>query len=899
MPAPMEQSSGTKVGPYEIKSALGAGGMGEVYRARDSRLSRDVAIKLLPSAYASDPERLRRFENEARAIGVLNHPNILAIFDIGTHQGAPYIVTELLEGATLRDRLRSGALSLRKSLDYAVQIAEGLAAAHERGIIHRDLKPGNLFVCSDERVKILDFGLAKLSQPEPQAAGEGATVSAQTEAGGVLGTPGYMSPEQVRGKLVDHRSDIFSLGAVLYEMLAGHAAFRGATSADISSAILKEDPADLSAASPNTSPVVARIVHHCLEKDPAHRFQSARDLAFHLKSVSGTSHTVLTQKFAEEPSAIRKWLWALPAIAVVAILVLLWVGGSFVHRSASPAAIQYQRLTDFVGLEESPAISPDGKAIAFVADVTGTRQIWVRLLAGGPPLQITQDVGTHLEPRWSPDSSYIYYFAPPATGEAQGTLWQVPALGGPPRRLTNSLSAADVSHEGRRLAFFRLNGESVELVSSDLDGTIQSVITVLPAKNTYTHPRWSPDDQTIAYQHNLAFWSYDIYAANVSGGPPVQMTHETDLMNGLTWLPDGSGILYSSGFGSTVIYLPTMQLWAVPLKGGKPRKITYGDINYEMPDIDSHGRLVASARHMHFDIWKFPISGEPARNVKEAVRITHQTGVVQTPSLSPMDREMAYISDSGGHGNIWAMNLANNQTRQITSEKENITVGIPLWSPDGLHIIFATTNSSGNWADVDYWMINTDGSNLRDILQHGAWASWSPDSRWIYYSKVSATKLVVSYQLFKMPAEGGPSTIVRTDEGMGSSLSSDSSTLYFALPLQSENGVQDYELRAARPENAPARTLAHISGTRIPIWQGPHPVISPDNKWLAIPLNDDLGTNIWLVSTSDGTMRRVTDFGDRRTYIARRVCWSSDGKYIFASVGDGDADIVQLDSILP
>src|ERR1051326_5855755 len=286
----MTVRAGQTIGPYTVVSQVGAGGMGEVYRARDPRLQRDVAIKMLPAAFSSDQDRLRRFTQEARAAAALNHPNILAIFDIGDERGAPYVVSELLEGETLRNRLRSGALGTRKSIDYSLQILRGLAAAHEKGIIHRDLKPENLFVTADGRIKILDFGLAKLTQPEiSKDSAEAPTLQATTDPGFVMGTVGYMSPEQVRGKLADARSDIFSFGAVLYEMLSGKRAFHGETAGDTMSAILKEDPPDLSETGRNVPPGLDRIVNHCLEKSPAQRFQSASDVAFNLESLSDIS----------------------------------------------------------------------------------------------------------------------------------------------------------------------------------------------------------------------------------------------------------------------------------------------------------------------------------------------------------------------------------------------------------------------------------------------------------------------------------------------------------------------------------------------------------------------------------------------------------------------------------
>src|SRR5437588_9432762 len=288
----MMLAAGTKLGRYEIRSKLGEGGMGEVYRARDEKLNRDVAIKVLPATLSQDGDRLRRFEQEAQAAGALNHPNILAVYDVGTHDGAPYIVSELLEGEELREQLSDGSLPQRKALDYAQQIAQGLAAAHERGITHRDLKPENLFVTTDGRVKILDFGLAKLSEPPAVAGGlnsEAATRRPLTDPGTVMGTVGYMSPEQVRGHEADHRSDIFSFGSILYEMLAGQRAFRCETMAETMTAILKEDPPELSDTNSKVNPQLEKIVRRCLEKKPERRFHSASDLAFAIESIAGTS----------------------------------------------------------------------------------------------------------------------------------------------------------------------------------------------------------------------------------------------------------------------------------------------------------------------------------------------------------------------------------------------------------------------------------------------------------------------------------------------------------------------------------------------------------------------------------------------------------------------------------
>ncbi|HEY6546937.1 MAG TPA: serine/threonine-protein kinase, partial [Vicinamibacteria bacterium] len=313
-------AAGIRLGPYEVLGPLGAGGMGEVYRARDTRLGREVAVKLLPSSFADDRDRLQRFEREARAAGSLNHPNLLSLFDVGTHEKTPYLVTELLDGATLRALLTEGGLPLRKAVDYGIQIARGLAAAHEKGIVHRDLKPENLFVTRDGRAKVLDFGLAKLVRPgEAEKAHSGAsTATSPTDAGVLLGTVGYMSPEQVKGQPADERSDIFSLGVVLYEMLSGKRAFRRDTQVESLNAILKEDLPEISGTGQIVPSTLQRIMGRCLEKDPAERFRSAHDVALALEALSATGATVLPEE--------RRPRWRRHAGLLLALLALPTVG---------------------------------------------------------------------------------------------------------------------------------------------------------------------------------------------------------------------------------------------------------------------------------------------------------------------------------------------------------------------------------------------------------------------------------------------------------------------------------------------------------------------------------------------------------------------------------------------
>jgi serine/threonine protein kinase len=357
----MPLALGLNLGPYELAASIGAGGMGEVYRAHDARLGRDVAVKIISASFAQDAGRVHRFEQEARAAAALSHPNILAVYDIGTHEGSPYIVSELLEGSTLRDRLREGPLPMRKVVDYALQIARGLAAAHDRGIVHRDLKPDNVFITNDGRAKILDLGLAKLTRSETEV--DDRTRTVHSEPGMILGTVGYMSPEQVRGKDADARSDLFSFGAVLYEMVSGLRAFKGDSSADILSAILKEEPPDLVEINASVSPALDRIVRHCLEKNPAERFQSAHDLAFDIETLSSISRSSKELPLPPPPKT-RAWLWPV-AIA----LLLLAVGTAFFLGHSRRAATMpvFHQLTHRTGTVYGARFTGDGNSVLYSA----------------------------------------------------------------------------------------------------------------------------------------------------------------------------------------------------------------------------------------------------------------------------------------------------------------------------------------------------------------------------------------------------------------------------------------------------------------------------------------------------------------------------------------------------
>jgi serine/threonine protein kinase len=695
----MSIAAGSRIGPYEVVAALGAGAMGEVFRARDTRLHREVAIKILPPTYSRDPDRLRRFEQEARAAALLSHPNILAVHDVGVHDDAPYIVSELLEGETLRARLARSPFLPRKAIECALQIAHGLAAAHAKGVVHRDLKPENIFLTADGGAKILDFGIAKL-KGHVVADGGAETAAIGTEPGVLLGTAGYMAPEQVRGEPADHRSDIFSLGAVLYEMIGGQRPFRGRSAVETMNAILTEEPRRLIELGPAVPPALDWLVARCLEKDPGDRFQSTQDLAISLE-------------FAASPlppgtarPGDRRLRRRAVAAALLAAAVLFAAGmfaARFVGRTSSVAApseptqSRLYRLTDFVGLEEFPAVSPDGRSVAFTADVNGRRQIWIKLIGGGPPLQLTRDPVDHRFPRWSADSSALVYFTTPVEGGLAGSLWEISALGGAPRRLTASLGGAEVSPDGRRLALFRSAEGTVELVVADRDGSRPTVVARLEGGYVYRSPRWSPDGRTLAFERTY-FGSRDrVFLTSLAGGSPREVTGEQHgPLGGIAWVPDGSAVVFSSARLSTISYLPTFHLWRMRLADGRVEQLTFDEASYTFPDIAPDGSILASRLRRRSDVWRFPTGGAGVANAARGVRVTNQTGLVRTPSVSPDDARLVYLSDAGGHSNLWVINLKTGETGQITFERDPaLLIGVPMWSPRAPEIAFYSLPPGG------------------------------------------------------------------------------------------------------------------------------------------------------------------------------------------------------------
>ena len=592
--------SGTKLGPYEIQSAIGAGGMGEVYRARDARLHRDVAIKILPTSFSRDPDRLQRFAQESRAAAALNHPNILSIYDIGDDRGTPYVVSELLEGETLRDRLRNGFLASRKAVDYGRQIATGLAAAHEKGIVHRDLKPENVFITNDGRAKILDFGLAKFTHPEATPSDDAPTMQVATEAGTVLGTAGYMSPEQVRGKPTDSRSDIFSFGAILYEMLSGKRAFHGDSAADTMSAILKEEPADLTETNRHVSPALERIVRHCLEKNPAERFQSARDVAFNLEALTdiSTSSRGGIRALPEEKPARR---WLLPLLAAL-VLLASWAGlYRYARRAAMPANPTFHEVTFRNGTIWDARFAPDGQTIVYGAAWDGRPQeIFSTRFDSSDSRTIGLPTAQILSISSKSEMAVSLHPVNFGAFSQGGTLARVPLAGGAPREMLENILWADWTPDGQSVAVIRpssTSGGNLEFPPGKL---------IYQPRGWVSHVRFSPSGEFLAVaDHVPAGDDGRVVILDTHGQSKARSSYYSSV-EGLAWVPSGKEVWFSAVPAGSA-----RSIYALDFSG-KERLIYRAPGGLTIHDISRTGLVLLTA-----DKARLAISGLPPGESRE------------------------------------------------------------------------------------------------------------------------------------------------------------------------------------------------------------------------------------------------------------------------------------------
>jgi serine/threonine protein kinase len=720
----MTLTAGAKLGPYEIIAPAGAGGMGEVYRARDARLNREVAIKVLPTAFARDPERMRRFQQEAQAVAALNHPNILAIHDFGEHAGSPYIVTELLEGETLRQRLGPGPLPVRKASEYAEQIARGLAAAHDKGIVHRDLKPENIFVTRDGRVKILDFGLAKLTLPEGAVSSDAATLASQTEPGVVLGTVGYMSPEQVKGLSADHRSDLFSFGAILYEMLSGRRAFDGETSVETMSAILKEEPPEFTETNRTVPPALERIVRHCLEKNPEERFQSARDVAFALAALSDSGSAATgTLRIGARP-AWRRWVRLAAEVALLgAALSLLLTRHSEKPGFSVQASILPPPGDGFwANQTQTAAISPDGRFLALIAMRNGHTQLWMRPLdaSDAQPIAGSEDATS---PFWSPDSRYIGFFA-------SGKLRKVDISGG---KISDICASGAFSVGGtwssQGVIVFAAFASVLKHVP-DGGGTPEPIPGIALSSDALGQywPVFLPDGKHILYLD----WRYpsgDGHANGVwIGSLDGEKARRLPLVSTNVQYSDGY-LLYSR---DSDLFARKFDLASLELTGPElpvARNIQY-DTFFEDAAFtaSANGILVyaASGTGVNSELTWMDRSGN-------ALGVLGEPDQFQAQSISPDGKRVVVdVKPSVAREKIWIYDVDRGTRIPLDPGESGPALNNPVWSPDGKQVAYR--NAVGKVSSI--FVRASDGSGQEKQIggrDDGVFTTedWSPDERYL------------------------------------------------------------------------------------------------------------------------------------------------------------------------
>jgi eukaryotic-like serine/threonine-protein kinase len=710
----MPLSAGTKLDGYQIVGLLGAGGMGEVYRARDSALRRDVAIKVLPTFVSRDPDRLRRFEQEAQAAAALNHPNILAVHRFGEFDGAPYLVSELLEGSTLREVLRHEAIPPRKAIDYGVQIAHGLAAAHDKGVVHRDLKPENLFVTKDGRVKILDFGLARLTPGKSDVDGNAQTMTAATDPGVVMGTAGYMSPEQVRGAPVDHRTDIFAFGAIVYEMLSGKRAFQRSTSAETMTAILREEPPSISQIAQTIPPGLQRVVHHCLEKNPEQRFHSASDLAFALEALSdsGSGPVVAIGNQASR----SRWIWAaggVAALLVIAALIFWWR-----MPAAVPAVESITQLTD--DGQPKGSMVTDGLRIYF-QDSENLRIRQVSVTGGA-----TAPVVTGFARSWlagiTQDGSALQVAVPSDSGETSAALWWVPVPAGEPRRVGNfEPNQSDLFPDGRvvyaqhSLGVGEKGTVSTDWFVAERDGSNPRKLVSLPgAVGTASV---SPDGhQILLIQEQTNDRKLLEIASDGTGLHEVRRLSDGE--QSFRWTPDGRYLMYQAGSE------PQSDIWLLPMRTGllgrvgEPIRLTHGPLPYSLPCPSRDGKQIFVLGSKQ--------RGELVRyDMKSKQFVPFLGGISATdPTFSRDGKWVAYASFPDH--TLWRSRSDGSERMQLTYAP--IKVESPVISADGTKVSFLTDKGG-------IYVIGIEGGTPRKIVEDGCCMTWSPDGNSLFYQR--------------------------------------------------------------------------------------------------------------------------------------------------------------------
>jgi serine/threonine protein kinase/Tol biopolymer transport system component len=822
---------GMRLGAFEILSELRAGGMGEVYRAWDTKLHRDVALKVLPEAFANDPERLARFQREARAVAALNHPNIVTIHSVEEFDGLHFLTMELVDGKELGDLIPSGGLPLGTILKLALPLADALNAAHQRGIVHRDLKPGNVMVSAEGRVKILDFGLAKLTQPAPVDRDLSVLTTEQmTAADRVLGTPAYMSPEQAEGKPVDARSDIFSLGVLLYEMAAGDRPFRGGTPFAVISSILKDTPPPLTQVRPDLPADLDRIVHRSLDKEPARRYQTTLDVRDELAALEPQLRAHSAERTFSHAAPGRLAIAAVAVATLVAAITWL-VGRAFTTApDRQPLRATFDHLTSQPGAELFPSLSPDGQWIVYSGEGAGNRDVYLQSVTGQTPINLTIDSPADDEqPAFSPDGERIAF----RSSRNGGGLFVMGRTGEAVRRVTQEGFNPAWSPTGTELAYTTVATE-FRPQNEEQRGTLMVVPAGggLPRKllDRAMLPRWSPSGRRIAFSGGLrgVEGTSNIATVPSAGGAVVPVTRDAFLNWNPAWAPDGLHLFFASNRGGS------MNIWRIAIDEasgeprGEPEAITTPASFAAHLSVSADGRSLAYTAVLETqNIEKLQLDPAKAEVIGDPMPVTTGSRFWANPDPSPDGSQVVFYSQVGPEGDLYvARSDGSRGLRQLTDDRPIDRV--PRWSPGGERIAMFSDRSG----ELHVWSISADGSELRQLTRRSASVvAWSPDGR----------RLAVT-------------------GGTGAPNASTSAIIDAGLP--SENNV------IAELPPIPRSSFRFVPNS----W-------SPDGQWIA-GQNGYTTLGVLVYSVATNTYERVLDFGEWPVWLpdSRHILFVSRGR---------------------
>jgi serine/threonine protein kinase len=890
---------GQTISHYDVREKLGEGGMGVVYKAFDSHLGRLVAVKVLPQDKVADAERKHRFIQEAKAASALNHPNIVTIYDIDLARGIDFIAMELVSGKALDKLIPRHGLRLNEALNYSVQIAAALASAHKAGIVHRDLKPGNVMVNEQGLVKVLDFGLAKLTEPTESSEDETRSLKPTTEEGKIVGTVSYMSPEQAEGKKVDARSDIFSFGALLYEMVTGRRAFQGDSKLSTLTAILREEPAPASQFVKGLPRELERVIARCLRKSPERRFQAMPDLKVALEELKDESDS---GKLGAIPSSTRPHrallTWGM-ALVFLCLFGVLWFTRS-THKAPESTLTAVPFVT-YPGSPGIPAFSPDGNQVAFdwEGEKKDNQDIYVKLIGtAGPPLRLTSNPAGSYSPSWSPDGRFIAFLRDLSPENSAVLL--ISALGGPERKVAEIAGPPAFSDlPSPRVAWFP-DGKWLAVIDRDFPTapyalSLLSVetgekrkMTSPPAQATGdSAPAFSPDGHTMVFSRRLDFGVGDLYRLDLSGSPegpkPMgeakRVTFENRGATSPAWTSDGREIVFAEAGSIWRTDTPSKEA------ATKPRQLASLGGNVFGLAVSSHGQSLAYGhRIFHSSIWRTaaPFSdGSPSNDLGNSRKALGPTSFISStrddsaPQYSHDGKRIAFMSDRSGFPEIWSCDSDGANPQQLTSFG-GPEVTTPRWSPDGTRIAF-DSNTGGQY---DIWVVDANGGmphRMTNDPANDGNPSWSRDGRWIYFDSARTGQ----QQLWKVPANGGDPVQVTFDGGFAPVESPDGRFLYYLKGLIDSDiwrisidsgqatkvleGVSEYRNLAVLESGlvfVPSRNISSLqflsfaSGKIAPLANFDRPIaqgslgglgISPDRRWILYTRFEQTGNELMLV----------------------------------------------------